>query len=406
MIVIPFDMATLKFIDMPGVGRQMANTIIKTGLLSLLGACAVVTSVQAGGFSRGEADTDILFEEGRVVVRGGVTYVSPKREFETTGGLANDDGAYSQDYFIPGFAAKFGISDNLACAFTYTQPFGADVEYGADAQLAAALNGNTPYGEKGFETNEYAATCDVKFALEKGTIHFLGGGFVQDFKYTAVNEADNFGGANYGTLTLEDDAALGYRIGAAYEIPEYALRAQIMYRSQVDHDADKGNYDFMDLGTILFPATGYGSLPQSVKLSLQSGVAPGWLVYGSAKWTDWSVLEALNYEINGTPLQDIYNWKDGWTLQAGVAHVFTEKVSGTINITWDQGVGNGADIMTDTWTVATGAAIKAGPGELRVGGAVSYLTSGSQNVTDGASYNATADGDWAYALSASYKIAF
>ena len=28
-------------------------------------------------------------------------------------------------------------------------------------------------------------------------------------------------------------------------------------------------------------------------MKLQSGVAPGWLVFGSVKWTDWSVTEQL-----------------------------------------------------------------------------------------------------------------
>ncbi|NKN36336.1 long-chain fatty acid transporter [Agrobacterium sp. a22-2] len=385
----------------------MANTIIKTGLLSLLGACALVTSVQAGGFSRGEADTDILFEEGNVVVRGGVTYVNPGRTFDTVGGAASSDDAFSDDYVIPNFAAKFKLTDNLGCALTYTQPFGASSTYGPDAQLADQLAGIPDgsvnyYTGKEFITNEFGATCDVKFQAGPGDFHVLGGVFLEDFDYTAR--------AYYGTLHLEDDSALGYRIGAAYDIKEYALRIQLMYRSAVDHEADgdftPGFLDFL-LGPDPVFADGYGTLPQSLKLSAQTGVAPGWLVYGSVKWTDWSVLQALNYNITGLgDQQDIYNWKDGWTLQAGVAHAFTEKVAGTINLTWDSGVGNGADIMTDTWTLATGASIKAGPGEFRVGGAVSYLTEGSQSYAEGATFDATADGDWAYALSASYKIAF
>ncbi len=57
----------------------------------------------------------------------------------------------------------------------------------------------------------------------------LGGVFTQSFDYTESKD--------FGTLNLEDSAAFGYRLGAAYEIKEYALRAELMYRSQVDHDA-------------------------------------------------------------------------------------------------------------------------------------------------------------------------
>ncbi len=379
----------------------------KTAILCLLGVSAIATSAHAGGWNRGEADTDILYEDGDYVMRGGVVYISPKRQFDTINGVDATDDRYSQDYWIPSLAAKFKVSDNFACAFTYTQPFGADADYGAQAQLASLLAGGSGASHKDFITNEYGATCDVSMQAGKGRVHLLGGVFLQDFEYTANSFA--------GDLHLQDHAAYGYRFGVGYDIPEYALRAQLMYRSKVDHDADDGEFDWdpaVRPGWGLQDAFGTGTLPQSVKLSLQSGVAPGWMVYGSVKWTDWSVMDKLDYSL-GTPVpglylpqEDVYNWKDGWTINAGVAHAFNEKIAGTVNVTWDSGVDTGADIYTDTWTFGAGVSIKAGPGELRVGGAVSYLTEGSQSVADDAVYDATADGDWAYALSANYRITF
>src|SRR5690606_18970943 len=114
-------------------------------------------------------------------------------------------------------------------------------------------------------------------------------------------------------------------------------------------------------------------------------------------WTDWSVLPTLNYTINGlgpfSNQQKNFRFRDGWTITSGVGHSFTDDISGAVSVTWDRGVGAGADIMTDTWTVGLGAAIKKGPGEFRVGGAVSYLTSGSQTQrADLADFNATVGG--------------
>ncbi|MBW8282228.1 MAG: outer membrane protein transport protein [Rhizobium sp.] len=385
----------------------------KTTILCLLGVSALATSAHAGGWNRGEADTDILFEEGDYIARSGVTLVSPRRDYDKIriGGVMVDgtDDDFSQNYWIPNFAAKIKLADNVACALTYTQPFGADADYGTQAQTASLMAGGTGASHKDFITNEYGATCDVNMEAGKGRIHVLGGVFMQDFEYTANSYA--------GDLHLEDKAAFGYRFGVAYDIPEYALRAQLMYRSKVEHDAsDDGSFDW-GAGVVnplwgVQDAFGSGTLPQSIKLSLQTGVAPGWLVYGSVKWTDWSVMQTLDYSL-GTPApgvyvprQDVYNWQDGWTLQAGVGHAFNEKISGTVNLTWDKGVDTGADIYTDTWTVGTGVSVKAGPGELRFGGAVSYLTEGSQSVADDATYDATADGDWAYAVSANYKVVF
>lgn len=389
----------------------MTKKLVSKTLLALAAAAALSSTALAGGWNRGEADTDILFEDGTVVSRAGVTYVSPRRDYSTVRGADATDDRFSQNYVIPSFAAKWQATDNLGCAFTYTQPFGADAEYGPQAVLASLTSGagGTGATRKEFITNEYGATCDINAQVGKGRLHFLGGVFMQDFEY----EANTAG----GDLKLEDDSAFGYRLGVAYDITEYAMRFQLMYRSKVEHDADEGSFAWNPalppaLGGLfgLRDAFGSGTLPQSLKLSVQSGVAPGWLVYGSVKWTDWSVMDSLNYSL-GTPgpyqdRQDIYNWRDGWTIQAGVGHAFNEKVSGTVNLTWDRGVDTGADIYTDTWTVAAGVSVKAGPGELRFGGAVSYLTEGEQSIADQATYNATADGDWAYAVSGSYRITF
>ena len=389
------------------MSQAVTKGILAVALLSGLAGSAV-----AGGFSRGDADTDLIYEDGQFDMRFGATMVAPKRGFDTINGAAASDDDYTNNYIIPNFGAKLKISDRLSCTATYTQPFGASSDYGPQSQQADIIGdiaaGRTPNAVKhaGFETNEYGTTCGVNMEAGSGKAWLLGGVFLQDFNYTEDK--------TLGTLNLKDSGSVGYRIGAAYEITEYALRAELMYRSQIDISADGKFSASPVLGSILgipagtlFPATGEGSLPQSVELNLQSGIAPGWLAYGSVKWTDWSVLQTLNYNIYrlGPNTKDFF-WQDGWTVQGGIDHAFTDDISGTVNLTWDRGVGTGADIMTDTWTLGAGTQIKAGPGALRLGGAVSYLTSGSQSLADGASFNATAGGDWAYALGGSYTIKF
>ena len=194
---------------------------------------------------------------------------------------------------------------------------------------------------------------------------------------------------------------VGWRVGATYEIPEIALRTQLMYRSGGMINATGSTV----AGVTTFPgATGSGSLPQSVELKVQSGVAPGWLVFGSAKWTDWSVNTTLN--LNPAPFPattNRYFWKDGWTLTGGVGHVFNETVSGAVSVTYDQGVGTGFDLSSDTWTMAAGTSIKdKWGGELRLGGALSYLTAATETMNGPA--NAAVSSGWAWALSAGYKV--
>ncbi|MGG2475354.1 transporter, partial [Rhizobium sp. BR5] len=41
----------------------------------------------------------------------------------------------------------------------------------------------------------------------------------------------------------------------------------------------------------------YGSvsMPDSIELKVQSGIAPDWLAFGSVKWTDWSQIQVIPF---------------------------------------------------------------------------------------------------------------
>lgn len=363
----------------------------------------------AGGFSRGEADTDILFSEGNNL-RMGAVYVSPGRTYSTLNGSPSSDEAYSDAYWMPNIGIKAALGSYGACALTYTQPFGASATYGEDAQNAEAITAISqglplvnPTSKMTFITEEYGATCDIRFDAGRGGLYLIGGVFLETFEY---NEDTWF-----GSVRLEDDSGFGYRMGVAYDIPEYAMRFQLMYRSEVEHDAE-GTFTPSALAvaagvTSSLPTIGGGTLPQSIKLSAQSGVAPDWLVYGSVMWTDWSVLPDFRYDVSNLASSNkIFNYEDGYTVQIGVGHEFNENLSGTVNLTWDQGVGTGADITTDSWTVGFGGEYKTDLGTFGLGGAVSYLTKGSQSEASGATYNATADADWVAAVGISYSVGF
>ena len=131
----------------------------------------------------------------------------------------------------------------------------------------------------------------------------------------------------------------------------------------------------MPFGT--FDTVGAGTTPQSIELKIHSGVAEGTLVFGSVKWTDWSVIDTLDYTIAPGLLnvfnQNEYFWKDGWTVSAGVARQFNDWLSGSLSLTWDQGVSTSEDLLTDTWTLGTGIQMANERGALQFGGALSYL---------------------------------
>lgn len=393
----------------------MASKILKLSAFAFLASASVFSVANAGGFGRGTADTDILYEEGNFNLRAGATYVSPTRKYTVNPNPALVGTSNLAAYVIPSAAVKLNIFDDLRCTGTFVQAFGGDAEYAVPTVSGTVSEHLSVY--------EGGATCGYKFDMSKGRAWILGGIFHEQFDYSQ-DKSTLVGPVN---LKLAGTAQ-GFRLGAAYEIPEIALRVQAMYRSGSSHSAD----GFLDgpvgalapalintpkppiLGGGLWAATdmlpsiaaiGTGKLPQSFEFKGQSGIAPEWLAFASVKWTDWSVLNQLlvTKASDGSPISaNIYNYRDGWTVSAGVGHSFTESFSGAASLTWDRGVGTGFDLSSDSWTLGAGGSLKdAMGGELRFGGGITYITAASAPLSTNGPEASSAG--WAYALSASYK---
>lgn len=373
-------------------------------LKALLGAgcfsLALMGSAHAGGFSRGTADTDILFEDGNFNMRTSVTYVAPTRKYSVNQLNPNLVGVnYSDTYAVPSAAVKFKLSDSLSCAGTYTESYGGGATWPSPSGTLAKLR-------EEFTIYEGAVTCGLKFNLSKGRIWILGGVYHEDVDYNLL--------AVGGLLDVGlKDSNVGWRAGVAYEIPEIALRAQLMYRSGVSIDASGSAIaspaliPFPVPGPVTVDATGDTKFPQSLEFKAQTGVAPGWLVYGSVKWTDWSVTKQLNLHIPSLSIENgnDYFWRDGWTVTGGVGHKFNDQVSGTVFASYDRGVSTGWDLTGDTYTIGTGVALKDKlGGELRFGVAAIYLASVSETQYTPSLLNRTVQGDWGYALSGGYSV--
>lgn len=364
-----------------------------------------IGAAQATGFSRGTADTDILYEDGNFNMRAGSVIAMPTQKIASaplaqgTPGIVGND--YLDTYTIPSAAIKLKVSDNLSCAGTYTDAYGAATSY------------NVPYGLSGktsesFTVTEFGATCALFVEMGKGRLSLLGGGFVEKFDYDLAGNPISLGGAPLN-VDLSSNAA-GWRAGIGYEIPDIAFRAQLMYRSGTTHEADGGGSIATPAGVFPLTSSGQGELPQSVELKVQSGIAPGWLAFGSVKWTDWSVNETLDLQfsnpvIGASDSLNQYYWKDGWTITGGIGHTFNDSVSGLVSVTWNSGVADGYDFRSDKWLFAAGLRMEdAMGGELRLGGGFSYLTSAEIDAADAINFGASADSGWAGVLSASYKV--
>ncbi|EJJ29954.1 OmpP1/FadL family transporter [Rhizobium sp. CF142] len=426
----------------------MAARMFSRGVTSLVILSALASPSFAGGLERGGYNIDQLFDTSPFSFQSGILYVSPQRKLKdardtnpsplTGGGNLNNRSSTADEttnYTIPYFGFKAGFADAVDCLVDYSEPFGGHSDPGLNW---AGANNNI---ETEIKTRNYGGTCSYRFDVGPGQLRFIGGAFYQEvegFKERLVSTAPiAFGTGNgIGRLDLEDNG-WGWRAGLAYEIPEYAMRASLVYNSRVKYDNLTGTVDLTQVtGPVaplnaapygrVTPVFGSAEAPDSLELKLQSGIAPDWLAFGSVKWTNWSVLQSVPFcptstkgviactsggKTELTSLDLLY--RDGWTITGGVGHKFNDQWAGAVSLTWDRGTSQGYGAQTDSWTLGVGAAFTPTEHiEWRVAGAVGVLTSGSSGVvtqngvTFGDDVSYSFGNDLVAALSTSLKVKF
>ncbi|TIU51673.1 MAG: transporter [Mesorhizobium sp.] len=376
------------------------KALLGAGCFSLVLMGSLIHPAHAGGLERGGYDIDLLFDPAQVATEAEATYVMPDRKYENAKGPGgfnlglgtSADGA--EGYWVPRIGVKAQVVPGVDCMVDYSQPWGAHSAPGM-------WNGAVSNIETDIKSDNYAGTCSYKMDAGKGQLRFIGGVFYQKvygFKESLV-AFNPFGPSPTGRVDLST-TGWGWRAGLAYEIPDIALRASLVYNSKVKLDNIEGTLDLTSVGQGIIPI--YGStqyMPDVVEFKLQSGIAPGWLAFGSVKWVNWSVLQSVPICAVGTPdalcvtgdklhsaqltsLDLMY--RDGWTISGGVGHKFNDQWSAAGQLSWDRGTSHGYGAQTDTWTLGGGVAYTPKPNiEFRVAGAIGVLTSGHSGIVAG-----------------------
>ncbi|MGX9120040.1 OmpP1/FadL family transporter [Mesorhizobium sp. BHbsci] len=400
------------------------KALLGTGCFSLL----ISSVANAGGFDRGGVNIDQLFDAAPYSVDAGVTYVSPQRTLKNVqrldgSGLSSSSVDVGGDYAVPRIGIKANLFEPVDCLATYTEPYGAEADFGMN-------NAYSPTAVEYYvKTNDFGLTCSYKVNVGKGSMRFIGGVSYQEVDaFLSRQTLLAFGNTGIGKFQLSDEA-WGWRVGAAYEIPEIALRGSLMYSSSYKYDELSGTVDTTgfrgafpaDLipgATGVFPVSASAEIPQAVELKLQSGIAPGWLAFGSIRWQEWSRLgvipiNGVRSPVTGAPSPVSFDllYRDGWTVSGGIAHKFSDQLSGAVSLTWDRGTSTTSGYQSDTWSVASGISYSPNDKiEVRLGGSIGVLTSGSSTFTGvGDTANAvtyTYDDDLLLAGSASVKVKF
>ena len=289
---------------------------MKNYALTAVALALTAGAAHAGGIDRSGTPIAALFEKGNYAELS-FGYVIP----HVTGNdvLGNSYSNVADNFALFGGAIKMDVGEKLSFALIFDQPYGSDIEYGgspASTMLGgtyAKAKSNAITGLARFKFNENFSVYGGPRALKaEGNITLSG------LAYGPLGVPPTLNGYH---VNLASDEGFGYVVGGAFEIPKYAMRASITYHSSID-------LKFKTTDNTAFPAgTTKSELPQSIKISLQSGVAENTLVFGSFRWSDWS---AFTVDPPNPGVPNLASLNDAYSFELGVGHRFSDKISASI----------------------------------------------------------------------------
>ena len=309
------------------------NKIVGLTALSLL---ASGSTALAAGLERNITGFGPLFEDGRYLEFSAAA-VSPSLEgvdgtippgFAGPGAVpvVGNSGNLLDNYIYFGASYKADINDRWSYALILDQPYGAATDYPTGTS-PSPVDARNVYGGSGADLDSYQLTGLLAYDATP-RIKLYGGPVLQTI------EAD--ASISFLSYNVETNRSygVGFAAGAAYEIPDIALRVALTYRSKVEHDFDTTE----TIGATTVASQTNVEMPQSVTLDFQTGIAEDTLIFGQVHWVDWSefTIAPPNYPLLVSAGRPLVAYGDDWTtFTLGVGRRFNEKWAGSLAVTYE-----------------------------------------------------------------------
>lgn len=249
-------------------------------------------------------------------------------------------------------------------------------------------------------------------------LNFYAGPVIQTIKGNVSLRGQAYSVYNGYDAKIKETTGLGWLAGAAYQIPEIALKASLTYRSEIDHDATTTEplslLDFPELQSVLaglgvtaaLPKNGAKTetkitTPQSVNLDFQTGIMANTVAFANVRWVNWkdfsiqpSTFGQLSKALgapglvagkpNGFNLVEYSD--DQWSVNTGIGRKLNEQWAGNVSVGWDSGAGNPVTTLGPTegyWNVGFGVQYSPTPATF-ISGGVKYFWLGDADAQTGA----------------------
>ena len=360
----------------------------------------------------------------------------------SSAGLQNTSvGEMAGDYYFPSAALKLQVTDNFSFGLIYDQPFGAEAEYSTGTQKTTALPGPlAPLGNQGlFHNGTEGTSGEVKsqsismlFGYQPTeNFNFYAGPVYQTIKGDVQLRGLAYGGnATFGgyNASIKETGDIGWLAGAAFQIPDIALKASVTYRSEIEHSVNvKESFNSAGLLAGLNAAPSLNTditTPQSVNLDFQTGIMANTVAFANVRWVDWSSFSIQPYKFGlasksaaiqaqtGKSEFDLVAYTDDQiSATVGVGRKLNDQWAGNVSVGWDSGAGNPVTTLGPTegyWNVGLGAQFSPTP-QTFIAGGVKYFWLGDGIAQSGGQFdtaNYVAEFESNYAIACGLKMGY
>ena len=286
---------------------------------------------QAGGFELQTLDTSIMYADGNAA---SISIADINASVDGTANGEKVDTVKDQKVTNIGFKMDAGLVD----VGLYTYRSGAIQLSGGNT-----LGGN--YAPQG-DVDINSTTLMIKYDVNEN-VSLLGG--ITQNNLTSGNVT-----TIKGSYDIDSASSTGYVVGAAYAIPEIALRAEVLYQpkskitTKTNYDATGGVYNAAALLVNGEKETEL-SRPETLTLNVQSGIAENTLMFASyhrSKWSGAPVVVDIEPAMGGAvdpKIDETFDDSEKFTI--GVGRKFSDKLSGSLSYSKEDGSGANAESL-------------------------------------------------------------
>ena len=308
--------------------------------------------VLAAGLDRSGQSISAFLQSGNYA-EAGISVLDPTVKGKDLSGNSVSDMA--DDYYFANAAIKVQATEQISLGLIYDQPFGADATYQLDGSnfASSTLNEGTQV-----EVKTQNLTALIGYQPTKNW-NIYAGPVWQTVEADIALRGRSYQSLSGYNIKVDQEEAYGWLAGAAYQIPEIALKAAITYRSEIKHKAvAEESINVTPMMEMPLVTRGVNAVtPQSVNIDLQSGISQNTLAFANVRWVHWDQFVVSPAFLKSKNLDLISYSDDQYSATIGLGHKFNHKWSGSSSVGYDSGAGNPVTTLGPTegyWSVGLG----------------------------------------------------